>query len=513
MRDIIKISKTLKLLYVEDDEETRVSTLEMLKNFFVDIYMAVDGEEALELFKKHSFDLIISDINMPKLTGIEMLKEIRNIDSEIPVLIFSAHNEVKYFIETIKLGVDGYILKPLEFSQFILVLKKSLEKIKFKKEVKKQYENLENEVQERTKELEKKLHYDSLTGLLNRYSFFEDIKNIDTPIVFIIDIDKFKIINEVYTTTIGSLVLKEFAEFLHDFIKGTTYKVYRLSSDEFIILDKVEEVSSKKYIYDIEHFFKAVENFKVKLIDDVIYIDVTIGCSILQHDAFESAKIALDFATKNNKRYAIYSNLIDTRKDEKSAFRWKQILKSAIKEDKVLPTYLPIVDKSSKILKYEAVLYIKNFCDELTLPSCFLDFIIESKYYDEISSIAIIKAFDALILSDTTISFNFSYRDIKNRLLLDKIEEYFKNNKNLENRVIFEIIEHKCNHKYDDVIKFIKRFREYNVKIAINNFGNTTSNFKYILEIQPDYLMIDGSLVESINLNEKSFALDRKSVV
>ncbi|MCK4875270.1 MAG: response regulator, partial [Sulfurimonas sp.] len=263
MKDVIKISQTLKLLYVEDDEKARNSTLEMLENFFNDITVAVDGQEALELYNKNKFDLIISDINMPRLNGIDMLREIRKVDEKIPVLIFSAHNEVKYFIETIKLGVDGYILKPLELSQFVLVIRKLLEKITLQREGQKYQEYLEKEVQKRTKELQTKLHYDSLTGLLNRYSFFQDIKNIDIPIIFIIDIDRFKIINEIYTTEVGSRVLKEFADFLLDFIKDSSYQVYRLSSDEFIIWDRVEHINPQKYEKDIEEFLKKLKDFKV----------------------------------------------------------------------------------------------------------------------------------------------------------------------------------------------------------------------------------------------------------
>jgi YesN/AraC family two-component response regulator len=175
IKKITTISKSLKLLYVEDDETTRVSTLEMLKNFFTDISIAVDGRDGLDTFAQGAFDLVISDINMPRLNGIEMLREIRKTEADIPVLIFSAHNETDYFLETIKLGVDGYILKPLESAQFITALAKVVEKIYLKKQSAQYQLRLEQEVQERTKELQKKLHYDDLTGLLNRYSFFEDI--------------------------------------------------------------------------------------------------------------------------------------------------------------------------------------------------------------------------------------------------------------------------------------------------------------------------------------------------
>jgi len=507
MKDIIKISKTLKLLYVEDDEESRVSTLEMLKNFFDDISVAVDGQEALEIFKENEFDLIISDINMPRLTGIEMLEEIRSFDTEIPVLIFSAYNEVRYFIETIKLGVDGYILKPLEFSQFILVLKKTSEKIKLKKEIAKRQKSLEEDVYERTKELYEKLHYDDLTGVLSRYSFFQDIQKIDTPIVFIIDIDKFKIINEVYTTTVGSQVLKEFARFLLEYVAGTTSKVYRLSSDEFTVLDRVNEEDIKNSKERINAFFKKLKNFRVELKNDSIVIDVTLGCAMLQDNVLDSANIALDFAKKSNLEYAIYTKEIDSREDQKNALIWRKEVKSAIDSDKVIPFYSPVVNSSSKVIHYETVIYIEDFCKEPHLPLDFLDFISKTKSYDKLLQIITFKAFKVLGSSDKILSFSFRDIDINNGIFLDKIELFFKNSKNLGKRAIFEIAKSSGKENYTRITKFIKRFRQYGIKIIINDFGTTLCDYQYILEIQPEYLKIDGFLVENIEKDIKSYSL------
>ena len=507
MKDVIKISKTLKLLYVEDDEKARTSTLEMLENFFNDISIAVDGQEALELFNKNKFDLIISDINMPRLNGIDMLKEIRKVDEKIPVLIFSAHNEVKYFIETIKLGVDGYILKPLELSQFVLVIRKLLEKITLQRESQKYQEYLEKEVQKRTKELQTKLHCDSLTGLLNRYSFFQDIKNINIPIVFIVDIDRFKIINEIFTTEVGSLVLKEFANFLLNFTKDSTCQVYRLSSDEFIVLDRVKHINPQKYEKDIEIFLKKLKDFKVEVENDSIYIDVTIGFSTSQHNAFESAKIALDFAKKNNKTYAMYSKAIDKRKDEKDALALKQTIKSAIDNNRVFPVYQPIVDKLGKIVKYEMLMLIEDFSGEIIIPCDFLEFAVKTKHYNELSSTVVFEALHLLDTSENIFSFNFRYSDMKNSTFLNEIEAFFRNSKDLGSRAVFEIVESECKENYDDVKKFVKRFRAYGIKIAIDNFGSGFSDFKHILEIEPDYLKINGDLTKNIETDNNSYIL------
>ena len=507
MKDIIKITQTLKLLYVEDDEDARNTTLEMLKNFFTDISVAVDGQEALDIFHEKTFDLIISDVNMPKLDGIDMLKEVRSIDADIPVLIFSAHNEVRYFIETIKLGVDGYILKPLKLSQFILVIRKVVEKISLKQQSENYQEYLEKEVQIRTKELQTKLYYDSLTGLLSRYSFFKDIERIDCPIVFIIDIDEFKIINELYTTTVGSIVLKEFANFLLDFTKDSNYQLYRLASDEFVLWDRTQQIDLQKYENDIKRFFNMLKNFKVEVEKDSISVDVTIGFSTAQHDAYESAKVALEFAKNNKKRYAMYSTAIDRRKYEKDALSWKKTIKSAVDDNRVIAVYQPIVDKFGKAVKYETLMRIKDLNDELIYPYDFLDTAVKTKCYDELSSIIVFEALRLLDTSDYKLSLNFSYSDIKNSTFLNEIEVFFRADKELGSRAVFEITQSESTQNYDDVYKFIKRFRVYGIKIAIDDFGNGFSDFKHILEVRPDYLKIHGSLVENIHTNEESYIL------
>ena len=160
IKKLVSVSKTLKVLYVEDDVEVRTTTLLMLRNLFDFITVAVDGADGLEKFRSDKFDLIISDINMPNMNGIEMLKNIRNENLEISFIILSAHDEVDYFIDTIKYGVDGYILKPIERQQLVFNLGKVLEKIKLKNEnliYKQRLEsinnNLENQVNERIMEI------------------------------------------------------------------------------------------------------------------------------------------------------------------------------------------------------------------------------------------------------------------------------------------------------------------------------------------------------------------------
>ena len=508
IKDVVKISQNLKLLYIEDDVTSRASTLEMLTNFFSDISIAVDGLDGYEQFTHGNFDIILSDINMPKLNGIDMLHRIRDVDKEIPVLFLSAYNEVSYLLDGIKFGVDGYIIKPLELNQFIVSLKKVTDKILLKKENEEYKQYLEREVLNRTEELDKKLHYDALTGLLSRYSFFKDIKLGKPPILLIIDINKFKIINEIYGTDVGSIVLQKFAEFLENFSANKNYKVYRLSGDEFALCDYVEYIDADKYTNNIEEFFELLNELRIEIDNDTITVDATIGMSSLQEDIFESAKIALDYAKNNRKLYAVYSKVIDNRDEDKNALKYKSIIKSAIEEKRVRAAYQPIVNAKKEILKYETLIRIKEAdSDRYITPYYFLDIAMKTGLYDTLSSIIILNALAVIKNSSHTLSINFTYRDIKNSTLIYKIENYFKDFPELGSRTVIEITEDQSIENYEDVKNFIKKFRHYGVLFAIDDFGSGYSNFEHILEISPDYLKIDGSLIKDMDSDEKAYVL------
>ena len=143
IKEIVKYTKELKLLYVEDNKDARESTYLILKDFFENITTAIDGEDGRDKFLLNNisnidepFDFIITDINMPKIDGLEMIKDIRRYKKDIPILVISSYSESDYFISSIKLDVEGYLLKPIVIKQFVGVLRKSIQKLKLSDEAK-----------------------------------------------------------------------------------------------------------------------------------------------------------------------------------------------------------------------------------------------------------------------------------------------------------------------------------------------------------------------------------------
>jgi len=508
-KELTQMSKPLKLLYVEDDENARESTYRLLTNYFHEVVTAVDGQDALEKFNEQKFDLILSDINMPRLDGIEMLRNIREKDANIPVLLLSAYNDSDYFLKAIELSVDGYILKPLIMDQFSKTLFKVVQKINLLA-LKENYQKmLETEVKKRNAEIEHKLHYDPLTELLSRYSFFKDIDKFHTPIILLIDIDKFKVINEVYGSNIGTEVLKAFSEHLKQvFVKEESYILYRLSADEFAILDTTRHIEPEKYELLIEKLFQYLNNLKLQIQKNTISVDITIGLSTVDKNGYESAKIALDYAKKYKKPYVMYSSKIDHRKESSFTLKCRDDINAAIDEQRIVAVYQPIVNKEGKTVKHEVLMRLQEKDSiKLMSPFYFLDVAIKTRLYEYLSSTIVFKALDKLKRSQHTLSINFTYSDIKNRSFIQRIENFFKENPQVGQRAVFEITESESIENYDDVKNFIQDFRHFGVKFAIDDFGTGFSNFEYILEIEPDYLKIDGSLIKKIDTDEKSYIL------
>lgn len=136
LKDLLLISKKLQVLYVEDNQEARESTLLMLDNFFENITVAVNGVDGLESYKKQYqntnsyFDLVISDIEMPHLDGISMAKAIFEINETQKILFISAYTDEKYLVPLLNMGIEGFLYKPLEIIQVNEILIKICLKFK-----------------------------------------------------------------------------------------------------------------------------------------------------------------------------------------------------------------------------------------------------------------------------------------------------------------------------------------------------------------------------------------------
>lgn len=117
---ILQYTKELNVLYVEDDLELLESTAALFQEYFQHIEVASDGESGLEQYQRYSkdnssfYDLVITDINMPVLNGLEMSEAILNENPMQSIIIISAHDEINYLLKSIELGINAFLTKPID---------------------------------------------------------------------------------------------------------------------------------------------------------------------------------------------------------------------------------------------------------------------------------------------------------------------------------------------------------------------------------------------------------------
>lgn len=121
-----ELFKDVTLLYVEDDSMTLEEVAFFLERYVKKLIVAKNGQEGLELFIKHKPDMVITDIQMPIKNGLKMAEEIFKINSSVPIAVTTAYSDGHYLLNAIEIGIDKYILKPINMMEILAVIQKSL---------------------------------------------------------------------------------------------------------------------------------------------------------------------------------------------------------------------------------------------------------------------------------------------------------------------------------------------------------------------------------------------------
>lgn len=107
----------VRCLYVEDDEKTRNRMRSILERRFTNVFFAVDGRQGVDAFVEFKPDLVITDVRMPVMGGLEMARRIRRIDPEMKIIFTTAHSDTDYLLRAIEMGINHYVLKPVELDK------------------------------------------------------------------------------------------------------------------------------------------------------------------------------------------------------------------------------------------------------------------------------------------------------------------------------------------------------------------------------------------------------------
>lgn len=351
------------------------------------------------------------------------------------------------------------------------------------------------------------LYTDSLTRLPNFVKLNEDIKKNEYNSLMVIDIDSFRKLNNFYGVKVGDVILKQLAMYLREKTRYS-HKVYRLFGDEFAIL--TQEKITVDYC---KAFIKSLNNIYYIYNDTDIYIQSSLGVVFdTKERIVEKATIAVRNAKIKKTIFEEFDNSLGLQEEYEKHITWSANIKKAIENDDITVYFQAIKDvKKNIITKYECL--ARMFYEEKTYsPDIFLGISKNAKQYPIITKKIIEKSFLYFkTKKDIEFSINLSIDDIVNEETMEYLFEMLKKYQ-LGHRLIIELLESEEINDFSLVNAFIKKVKEFHVKIAIDDFGSGYSNFSYIVNLKVDYLKIDSSLIENIDKNEDSRII-AKSIV
>lgn len=360
------------------------------------------------------------------------------------------------------------------------------------------------------KELETQLYVDTLTKLKSRSALLRDIKEAKHPCVIVIDITMFRTINELYGVEVGNEVLQGFASSLKIFAKNRDFNVYRISGDEFVFFKDDANIHIEHYTHLMDTFFDSMshKSIYVSSLEDTIYLEMSAGISFDKLNPLGTADIALNRAKALHKNYIVYHGKLDAISEIKQGVLWKKKIIHGFESNLFVPFFQPIVNREEKIVKYEALMRLipSDGGAHYISPHAFLDVAIKTHYYDQISQMTLMKSLHVSAQKGVNVSLNLNFQDILNKPLL-ALMKHFITKEHIGHRVVFEIVESQKIQDYALLKQFMEEFRNIGVRFAIDDFGTGFSNFTHILELSPDFVKIDGSLIKHLDSDKKSYEL------
>ncbi len=506
----LELLKGLTILYVEDEPALRESIRRSLSPFVHEIITAANGVEGLTLYQQHQdrIDLIISDILMPERNGIEMVDAIRAINRDVPVIYTTAFDDPHYLKLAIEQSIESYVLKPIDIEQLFQGIKKALYRIenqRLRDSILEANKTLTDRIQEKTRylnekntELMQQLYTDDLTGLGNRKALTEAIHSAVNPVLIAIDLDGFHTYNELYGEKIGNVILKTVAHTIREASEKFSLTSYRIGADIFALFKDDCPTGFQNLTPKQQKLLDQITNYTVTIpaYSVTLQISATLGTANGQDDLIVHAAMALKNAKQHNIPFRLYDESCNLESQYQIDITWSKTLRRALREQQVVMYHQPILDRNLKIVKYESLMRIEAD-SRVYNPMEFLDVAKKVKLYSRLTAVAIDSAIMHSQKYGCNIAINLSMEDIENPTAVDAIVQKVAQH-GIGHLITFEILESENVHDYEQVIDFIQKVRSLGCHIALDDFGSGYSNFSYLLQIKPDFLKIDGSLIRNI---------------
>ena len=479
------------ILVADDNKINRLVVKATLKGYAYRVVEAADGEEAVEVALREHPDLILMDMMMPVMDGLKatsILKE-HSDTSRTPVLMLTALSETEDRIKAFDAGVTGFLTKPFDRMELLAHIRSYLSL------------SLVN----------RKYILSTVsptTGLPNRAAFREESPQLKRPKLFVVQMDHIGTIGRFYGETAANSIERRFAEFLQTTVRDTLKQassLYHIHRGIFAVLlddpfDRLTRETATAAAEGMNRTFLAHQIF----VDDVQYhSDYTLVISFAANKPLEEAELALYEAGRRKVDILFAGDIAEhTYSEIERNMTQLNNIKNAVNEHRFLPLFQPISEiATGRVVKYEALIRMVSPDGTVHSPAEFLHVAKNSRYYQDITRIVFEKSIAAFRDRSEDVNVNLSVLDIHNEETRSFLMRLLADNPEVAKRLTIEIVEEEGAEHYDTVKEFIRDVRAFGVKIAIDDFGSGYSNFQRIIDLNIDYIKIDGSLVKHICVN------------
>jgi len=476
--------KDITILYCEDEIDLREVTAEILSQYTNKVYSCENGLIGLNTFKQKAdeIDLIITDINMPELGGLDMVREIKQINDNIPIIVTTAFSNSSYLLDSINLGIDQYVLKPIDIKKLFEKISKSL---------------LYHELQD--------LYTDNLTHIANRNALIKELKYKNDQLLAIMDIDQFSNINELYGDETGDRILVEFTSQIKSYFNKFDNNIYRVGDDKFVLLVKDKDIKTKDLEEVCNNFISQLDLNGVTVDNEIIKFDITVALSSGDMiNTYTNSLRALGYAKEHYIKLVKYDEEKHSSKNNYVENRqWIQKLKAGLTDGSFKAYYQAIVDaKTQKVYKYEALIRYIDKDGKPISPFHFLPIAKKAKLFSGIIKLMINECINFIKVKKQIVSVNVSFEDIRTASTYEYIMNILENNKEEAKLLHFELLETEEIEDFTLAKKFIDDVKSFGCKVGVDDFGAGYSNFNMLNELEVDFVKIDGSLIKEISTNE-----------
>jgi len=356
----------------------------------------------------------------------------------------------------------------------------------------------------------KKIFTDPLTKLFNR-NYLNEITpmlNLNHYSIAMLDLDRFKTINDTYGHKTGDYILSQSSIIFKSSIRNSDI-IIRYGGEEFLLF--INNRGEDSAIKVCERIRKNISEHLFNYDNQDIKMHISIGVHenpSSEKNLTEAIKLAdkMLYIAKNEGRDRVVVYNEKSKQSIHSNVKNINFVKQALEDNRIICHYQPIYDhKKKEIFKYEALVRIVDKNNNIIYPNDFLPQLKHTNIHYKLTQRILAIIFNKFKNNNKKVSININFTDLINQDIENTIVNVLSENLDLAKRITFEILES------DEIsdINFIKEkinlIHSLGSYISIDDFGSGYSNFRAVLDIEANFLKIDGSLVKNIDNNEKDF--------